>query len=138
MTLVRLECRACRARLTSVLTHLPAVPERQRAATGGGYLTTVQTDQLATDPEPVATHPDGTATSTLGCLVAHPDAGRGLAAHPDPGRNSGCCGHDGLDGPNRLCSGCGAEVATLRNDCWSTVELRFEPDAVRLVPVTTA
>ena len=36
-----------------------------------------------------------------------------LAPHPDWQRNGGCCGHDGMDGPNRP---------------------RFEPAAVHLVP----
>lgn len=33
-------------------------------------------------------------------------------------RLNGCCGLDGCDGPNQLC-GCGAEVGTLRTDCWT-------------------
>lgn len=33
-------------------------------------------------------------------------------------RLSGCCGLDGVDGPNRVC-GCGAEVGTERSDCWT-------------------
>ena len=33
-------------------------------------------------------------------------------------RLNGCCGLDGLDGPNQLCA-CGAEVGTLQTDCWT-------------------
>jgi hypothetical protein len=33
-------------------------------------------------------------------------------------RLSGCCGIAGTDGLNQLCR-CGAEVGTLRNDCWT-------------------
>ena len=33
-------------------------------------------------------------------------------------RLGGCCGLAGLEGPNQLCR-CGAEVGTLRNDCWT-------------------
>lgn len=33
-------------------------------------------------------------------------------------RLNGCCGLDGCDGPNQLCS-CGAEIGTLRTDCWT-------------------
>jgi hypothetical protein len=36
----------------------------------------------------------------------------------DKGRLAGCCGLDGCDGPNQLC-GCGAEIGTLRTDCWT-------------------
>ncbi len=37
----------------------------------------------------------------------------------DPAKLNGCCGLDGCDGPNLLCGNCGAEVATLRTDCWT-------------------
>lgn len=33
-------------------------------------------------------------------------------------RLNGCCGLDGCDGPNRVCS-CGAEVGTDISDCWT-------------------
>jgi hypothetical protein len=33
-------------------------------------------------------------------------------------RLGGCCGLAGSDGPNQLCR-CGAEVGTLRTDCWT-------------------
>jgi hypothetical protein len=33
-------------------------------------------------------------------------------------RLGGCCGLAGIDGPNQLCR-CGAEIGTLRTDCWS-------------------
>jgi len=45
------------------------------------------------------------------------------------GKDNGCCGSDGLDGPNRACS-CGAVVATEWSDCWTQAEVRFEPTAV--------
>ncbi|UKK86148.1 hypothetical protein L7H23_08645 [Sphingopyxis sp. BSN-002] len=37
---------------------------------------------------------------------------------PDARRLNGCCGLDGCDGPNQVCR-CGAEVGTLRTDCWT-------------------
>lgn len=37
---------------------------------------------------------------------------------PQPGRCNGCCGLDGMDGPNRICR-CGAEIGTERSDCWT-------------------
>lgn len=33
-------------------------------------------------------------------------------------RLGGCCGLGGLGGPNQICR-CGAEVGTLRTDCWT-------------------
>ncbi|MFY9352349.1 MAG: hypothetical protein WBL20_24030 [Sphingobium sp.] len=33
-------------------------------------------------------------------------------------RLNGCCGLDGTDGPNQLCR-CGAEIGTLKTDCWT-------------------
>jgi hypothetical protein len=37
----------------------------------------------------------------------------------DAKRLNGCCGLDGCDGPNRVCS-CGAYVGTEMNDCWTS------------------
>ncbi len=41
----------------------------------------------------------------------------------------GCCGSDGMDGPNRRCE-CGAVLGTEWSDCWTQSEFRFWPDAV--------
>jgi hypothetical protein len=40
-------------------------------------------------------------------------------------RLNGCCGLDGCDGPNRVCS-CGAEIGTEMSDCWTSY--LFIPD----------
>lgn len=45
------------------------------------------------------------------------------------GPDNGCCGSDGLDGPNRACL-CGAVVATQWSDCWTHAEVRFLPNTV--------
>jgi hypothetical protein len=37
--------------------------------------------------------------------------------HKDRSRLSGCCGLDGYDGPNKLCTN-GHEVASEFSDCW--------------------
>lgn len=65
-----------------------------------------------------------------GAFVLHPDDVSGTVEHPDRGRLSGCCGLDGLDGPNLVCSACGAEVATRRSDCWGQQVTALGPDAV--------
>ncbi|MCR3746698.1 hypothetical protein LX88_000636 [Lentzea californiensis] len=52
-------------------------------------------------------------------FILHPDDVPGTALHPDARRRNGCCGLDGQDGPNLVCAGCGAEVATKESDCWT-------------------
>lgn len=48
------------------------------------------------------------------------------------GLRNGCCGPDGMDGPNLACL-CGQTVATEWGDCWTQAEIRFLPDAVKMV-----
>jgi len=66
--------------------------------------------------------------SPAGAIAAHPDdvPPDALVSH---GPDNGCCGSDGLDGPNRACV-CGAVVATEWSDCWTQAEVRFLPEAV--------
>lgn len=66
--------------------------------------------------------------SPAGAIAAHPDDVLPDALLPH-GRDNGCCGSDGMDGPNRACV-CGAVVATEWSDCWTQAEVRFLPDAV--------
>jgi hypothetical protein len=47
------------------------------------------------------------------------------------GIDNGCCGSDGMDGPNRGCV-CGAVLGTEWSDCWTQAEVRFNPEAVML------
>jgi hypothetical protein len=49
------------------------------------------------------------------------------------GRLNGCCGFDGLDGPNQVCR-CGAEVGTLQSDCWTPLVFIPEPEATSWRP----
>jgi hypothetical protein len=48
------------------------------------------------------------------------------------GIDNGCCGSDGMDGPNRACL-CGAILGTEWSDCWTQAEVRFNPDAILIV-----
>jgi hypothetical protein len=122
-------CTSCGVVLTRPLERLPAMPEPTQASPWDvGYLPTVREGAWAVDPDPVAWRGD-VPTSTRGCFVVNPADAVGTMPSDDPTRNNGCCRHDGLDGPNLLCSGCRREVATLRDDCWSPVEVRFEPAA---------
>jgi hypothetical protein len=43
-------------------------------------------------------------------------------------RLAGCCGESGGNGPNRLCR-CGAEIGTLRDDCWTPQVFIPDPGA---------
>jgi hypothetical protein len=42
-------------------------------------------------------------------------------------RLNGCCGLDGLDGPNLECANCGTCVATKKTDCWQPHCIVFDP-----------
>ena len=48
---------------------------------------------------------------------------------------SGCCGLDGLDGPNQACTACDSLVGTLRSDCWCVHEMRYLEEQVTLAGV---
>jgi hypothetical protein len=85
----------------------------------------------AVDAEPIARSEAGEPVGSLACPLLNADDLLELERHRDPRRSSGCCGRDGLDGPNLVCPRCLTEVATIRDDCWSYVEVRLEPAAVR-------
>ncbi|QBX55261.1 hypothetical protein EXE58_07205 [Nocardioides seonyuensis] len=125
-------CAVCDRALTRSMTQLPTLPVA-KPVDEVSYEPTLEVGTWAIDPGPRLLTADGAPAGTLGCLVTNPLDAPDLEPHPEPRRNSGCCGHDGCDGPNRVCPGCDAAVATLSDDCWTLVELRFEPDAVRVV-----
>lgn len=129
-------CRGCRRALTRPVRRLAVLPALEYADEDEVSMApTVGVGSWAMDPEPRLRAADGAPRGSLGCLVVNPADGLDLEAHPDPYRNSGCCGHDGCDGPNRRCPACHAEVATPSDDCWTHVELRFEPGAVDVLTV---
>lgn len=49
----------------------------------------------------------------------------------------GCCGPDGLDGPNLECP-CGVAFATEMGDCWQPHVVAVDPDRVERVPAAPA
>ncbi|WP_330459991.1 hypothetical protein OIB37_25840 [Streptomyces sp. NBC_00820] len=67
-------------------------------------------------------------------LVVHPEDSAAFLARDPASRGTGCCGESGTEGPNRVCGGCGAPVATLFSECYGPYEIHFLPDAVRTVP----
>jgi hypothetical protein len=52
-----------------------------------------------------------------GCVIVNINDLIGTKPHPDASRLNGCCGLDGLDGPNLVCEN-GHEIATAMTDCW--------------------
>jgi hypothetical protein len=82
--------------------------------------------------------PQGTFAVEPQGFLLHPDDVTRVDLHPDIRRRNGCCGLDGLDGPNLICAGCGAEVATKQSDCWSQQQVTLLVAAVRPTPDTTA
>ena len=135
------KCRQCRARL-SVPVLLAALPGE--AATpdvtpaGVSCPPRMAPGTYAIDDEPfgppyvpagdgryrVSGGPQGTFVLASGDVA-------GTVPVSDPARRNGCCGPDGMDGPNLECAGCGALVATEVADCWTWQEVRLYPDAVR-------
>ena len=143
MESVVIACKACGERLSAPVMRIDPIPAPRPIDDNPdncGYQPTLPAGRWAIDPHPVSWRGDrdGPPTSTLGCFVINPVDALPLLPHPDGRRSSGCCGHDGLDGPNLLCPNCMASIATLRDDCWTMVETRFEPDLVTLVPVNDA
>lgn len=67
-----------------------------------------------------------------GGFVLHPKDVTGSVRHHDAKRLTGCCGPSGLDGPNRICSECGAEIGTEESDCWTPHSIVTLPNAVRI------
>ena len=51
----------------------------------------------------------------------------------DCGRLQGCCGLDGVNGPNLQCEICGTYVATKRTDCWTLHYIFFDPSTTQAV-----
>jgi hypothetical protein len=100
------ECSVCRVVITRALTLLPndhpICLEDRKPAIPEGYFAPVNFDDWAVS---------GTAAVVnLNDLV-------GTKHPPDVQRLNGCCGLDGLDGPNLICPN-GHEVGTEKSDCW--------------------
>jgi len=55
--------------------------------------------------------------------------------HRDPKRLNGCCGLDGLDGINTVCSN-GHEIGTECSDCWMAHYVHLDPSLVTMDAVS--
>ena len=69
---------------------------------------------------------------TEGQFLLNADDTLDTRAHHLTTRLNGCCGLDGMDGPNTLCAQ-GHEVGTTRSDCWMAHSVALDPRAVTMV-----
>jgi hypothetical protein len=103
---ISFECPVCRAVITRALTPLPTDQpvclDNGKPAVPGGFFAAISAEDWAV--------PGTTLVVNLHDLV-------GTKRHPDFRRLNGCCGLDGLDGPNLVCPN-GHEVGTEQSDCW--------------------
>lgn len=114
-----LHCAACGARLSAPLEILsgkdPAVPEPDFE--NGKPLTARGIGFKSYEPTPVfgdCVQPGFTPQYWLN----PEDLTAAVRLTRNRNRLGGCCGLAGIDGPNQMCR-CGAEIGTLRTDCWS-------------------
>lgn len=110
-----LACTHCGQRITALITEQDA-PPADRDAPGQAFMT------------------KGTYVPSWNHgFVLHRDDVTGTDRHPDPHRLNGCCGLDGLDGPNLVCSGCRTEIGTEESDCWKPHLIVTLPDATKAI-----
>ncbi|MFF9178656.1 hypothetical protein [Streptomyces sp. NPDC014793] len=111
-------CSACQQRISPDLREVPMPPPVTEGAPGHRFV------------PPLMPRGAYAVSPHTGVFVLNPADISKVARHPDRGRLNGCCGLDGLDGPNLVCDACGTEVATQQSDCWSQQLIALVPDAV--------
>jgi len=125
-------CRQCHTVLTGGVQYtawspLPRIRGREHHSLGPS---TVVAGGFSIDPEPFRFR-----DVTHETVVINPSDGARLQRHADSARLHGCCGLDGLDGPNLLCQGCEEEVGVEISDCWTEHDVRLIRSAVVAEPV---
>jgi len=134
-------CAECGAQVTAAVRKMPLpedAPAPYQMEDGRDCPPRVPPGNYAVDPEPSGApwvpSPDGAGYGVPGgprnAIVLAPADVRGLRRVADRGRLNGCCGLDGLDGPNLACAGCGSELATESSDCWTRQQVALVPHAV--------
>ncbi|WP_433127701.1 hypothetical protein ACQPWW_32965 [Micromonospora sp. CA-240977] len=135
-------CLRCRTALTddlheAQLAELPEPVSPSDLQPGDVCPAWVPPGMFAVDPQPfgpphVPIETDGRMLVSAGprnTVLINPDDLLVRQLHLDGRRRNGCCGLDGCDGPNLVCS-CGAEIATESSDCWTAQVVRLQPLAV--------
>jgi hypothetical protein len=99
------QCPFCKAAITKPL--LPLTPQQPLSLEDGKAAVLVGFFGIKTREQWSA---EGSILVNLSDLV-------GTQHHPDSRRLAGCCGLDGMDGPNLVCAN-GHEIGTEKSDCW--------------------
>jgi len=145
--MVVFRCRRCHGEVTAPVREVPlpdadSAPAPYELAKGEECPPRMRPGTFAYDPPEAGEHvfrPQvaGAAlglrrAGLTGIVLARADV-RGTELTSLRGRRNGCCGLDGCDGPNLVCRGCAADVATERSDCWTPQEVVLVPAAVEAV-----
>jgi hypothetical protein len=116
---MHLICRDCSTRLSNELQ--PVSLAQRNEAMGEDFL------RCGTVMQEDGTYFQGRA----GSYIVHPDDIVHARLTTDFRRRNGCCGLDGVDGPNLQCETCGVYVATKMTDCWMPHCVIFESTATQ-------
>ncbi len=123
----QLMCEYCGCALTrpcawgTTAQYDPQAQDRQPAVPAGFLIRIAKGDGLSDQPfylssEAIAANPEDVVRDSV----------------ISSGTDNGCCGSDGLDGPNRSCV-CGLVIGVEWSDCWTQAEVRFQPGAVAVL-----
>jgi hypothetical protein len=118
---VHIGCKQCGARLSEELR--VAANNQSNTEDGKAYVArgvTIQND-------------DSFFHQNAGGYIANVEDVLRTRLTEDARRLAGCCGLDGMDGPNLLCDQCGTEVAIKKTDCWMPHCVLFDPNATEAV-----
>lgn len=77
----------------------------------------------------VATSDETPHGGHVGHFILNNTDATNICLHENRKQTSGCCGLDGMDGPNILCEN-GHEVGTKRSDCWTLHYIALDPTLV--------
>jgi hypothetical protein len=128
-------CRQCGSVLTPSLRFgVPNYRQGEAVVGQGRYFV---------DPEPSRKMYDGRTGELVGvtstnCVIVNPRDALAVRWHDERGEWIGCCGPDGDPEGNLVCSFCRTPVGTLAADCWTTLEVRFEPNALEWIAESRA
>lgn len=130
-----LSCAACGRRLTRVC-RLGGASDYDPQAGVGASPVSIGVMVRLTEEDAVPVTQGGRVVRThtyspAGAISIAPNDLLREAVQPS-GLRQGCCGPDGMDGPNFSCL-CGNVLGTEWGDCWTMAEVRFLPAAVNVL-----